>query len=137
MNKILQLSLVSALVATNAFVNDASATVTINGNFPQGYNIYGTAVLPDGYNIQAGNNNGIDPNTTIYNESNSTAINVMSGGKLVANENNVRETANADTGGKILKGLLVRHHDTNWKLVVKDKKNYYYINDNSSGFISN
>ncbi|MBQ2174557.1 MAG: hypothetical protein II453_05695 [Alphaproteobacteria bacterium] len=136
MNKILQLSLVSALVATNAFVNDASATV-INGDFQQGYNIDGTAVLPDGYNIQAGMNNGIDPDTKIYNESNSTAINVMSGGKLVANENNDRETANVDAGGKILSGLLVRHHDTNWKSVTKDQKNYYYINDNSSGFISN
>ena len=135
MNKILQLSLVSALVATNAFVNDASATV--NGNFQQGYNIDGTVVLPDGYNIQAGDNNGIDPDTKIYNESNSTAINVMSGGKLVANENNARETANVDAGGKILSGLLVRHHDTNWESVIKDQKNYYYINDNSSGFISN
>ena len=120
MNKILQLSLVSALVATNAFSTE-------NADFSGGLVINGTNELVSGTTAQAGDSNGIT--NDVYQASASTAIDVMPGTNKDTDKGLIGD-------GTVTEGLVVRHHNVGW-IAETEIPNNFYIATNDSGFIAN
>lgn len=138
MNKILQLNLASALMATTAF-----STIPTQHTLTNGMAIGNgtTLILPANHQlVNAGTNNGLSNGT--YDADNSTVIDVLVGGSLIASSNDQSDQANATPGGTIGtnganddNGITVRHHESNW--VAKNNADHVYGINCNRGFISN
>ncbi len=135
MNKILQLNLASALMATTAF-SAATTQHTLTNGMAIGNGT--TLILPANHQlVNAGTNNGLSNGT--YNADDSTVIDVLVGGSLITSSNDQSDQANATPGGTIGtngenddNGITVRHHESDW---VSNDDHVYGINS-ERGFIS-
>lgn len=126
MNKILQISLASALVITNA-----SATVSV-AQLQEGIQITnGTKVILPANNVvtNSGANTGISGNT--YDSSTSTVIDVLVGGMLAGSVGDTPQSTNNANAGTIgtggendNNGITIRHHKPDWTASTNDSNTY-------------
>ena len=137
MNKIIQLSLASALMTTTSFsITSITHTLETGIEIANGTQV----ILPENHVLtNSGTNNGLSGGT--YDASRSTAIDVLVGGRLVADASDQQQREPSGTGGTIgtdgendNNGLTVRHHEANW--VESDTASKIYGIACERGFIS-
>ena len=138
MNKILQLSLASAVMATTAFSTQGPVVQELTA----GAGIHTTLILPANQILtNAGTNNGLSNGT--YTAGSSTAIDVFVDGSVVATADDRADQEPGSEGGTIGtngtnddNGLTVRHHTANWELNTGSADQPHYGINCQRGFIS-